>query len=71
MHNNGFTRCAMDNCCYIRNFDESYMILLLYVDDMPIAGSSINEINRIKQQLAEEFEMKDCRNNQTNAWDED
>jgi len=49
----------MDHCCYIKNLDESYIILLLYVDDMLIAGSSINEINLVKQQLAKEFEMKD------------
>lgn len=59
MHKNGFTRCEMDHCCYIKNLDESYIILLLYVDDMLIAGSSINEINLVKQQLAEEFDMKD------------
>jgi len=59
MHNNDFRRCEMDHCCYIKNVGGSYIILLLYVDDMLIAGSSIDEINRVKQQLAEEFEMKD------------
>jgi len=49
----------MDHCCYIKKIDKSYIILLLYVDDMLIAGSSINEINMVKQQLAEEFEIKD------------
>jgi len=31
----------------------------MYVDNMLIAGYSMTEINRLKQQLAENFEMKD------------
>ena len=49
----------MDHCCYQKKFDSSYIILLLYVDDMLIAGSDIQEINRLKKQLSSEFEMKD------------
>ena len=59
MRNSGFSRCDMDHCCYVKKYDNSYTILALYVDDMLIAGSSITEINRLKQQLAEHFEMKD------------
>ena len=40
-------------------FDNSYIILLLYVDDMLIAGFSIKEINNLKKQLSKQFEMKD------------
>ncbi|KAL8157159.1 hypothetical protein AgCh_002026 [Apium graveolens] len=40
-------------------FDSSYIILLLYVDDMLIAVSNMREINRLKRQMSEEFEMKD------------
>ncbi|WOG90447.1 hypothetical protein DCAR_0209691 [Daucus carota subsp. sativus] len=40
-------------------FDSSYIILLLYVDDMLIAGSNMREINKLKRQMSEEFEMKD------------
>lgn len=32
---------------------------MLHVDDMLIAGSSMREINILKQQLSKEFEMKD------------
>ena len=49
MHRIGFKRCEADHCCYVKSFDNSYIILLLYVDDMLIAGSSIEEINNLKK----------------------
>jgi hypothetical protein len=48
-----------DHCCYVKSFDNSYIILLLYVDDTLIAGSSIEEINNLKKQLSKQFAMKD------------
>ncbi|KAG6689840.1 hypothetical protein I3842_11G194500 [Carya illinoinensis] len=59
MCSNGFTRLQADHCFYMKNFDNSYIILLLYVDDMLVAGSSIEEINKLKKQLSKRFEMKD------------
>ena len=59
MRKSGYNRCEMDHCCYQKKFDSSYIILLLYVDDMLIAGSDIQEINKLKKQLSREFEMKD------------
>uniref|UniRef100_A0A7N2RFG7 Integrase catalytic domain-containing protein n=1 Tax=Quercus lobata TaxID=97700 RepID=A0A7N2RFG7_QUELO len=59
MHRIGFKRCETDHCCYVKSFDNSYIILLLYVDDMLIAGSSIEEINNLKKQLSKQFSMKD------------
>ena len=47
MHRIGFKRCEVDNCCYVKFSDNSYIILLLYVDNMLIAGSSIEEINNL------------------------
>uniref|UniRef100_A0A7N2MUY1 Retrovirus-related Pol polyprotein from transposon TNT 1-94 n=1 Tax=Quercus lobata TaxID=97700 RepID=A0A7N2MUY1_QUELO len=52
MHRIGFKRCETDHCCYVKFFDNSYIILLLYVDDMLIAGSSIEEINNMKKDKA-------------------
>ena len=52
MHKIGFKRYEADHCCYVKFFDNSYIILLLYVDDMLIAGSSIEEINNLKKQLS-------------------
>ena len=59
MHRIGFKRCEANHCCYVKSFDNSYIILLLYVDDMLIAGSSIEEINNLKKQLSKQFAMKD------------
>ncbi|RVW83869.1 Retrovirus-related Pol polyprotein from transposon TNT 1-94 [Vitis vinifera] len=59
MHRIGFKRCEADHCCYVKSFDNSYIILLLYVDDMLIAGSDIAEINNLKKQLSKQFAMKD------------
>eukprot|EP00253_Pinus_taeda_P034030 PITA_34030 len=36
-----------------------YIILLLYVDDMLVAGSNMQEINVLKRKLANSFAMKD------------
>jgi hypothetical protein len=36
-----------DHCCYGKNFGNSYIILLLYMDDMLVAWSSIDEINKL------------------------
>ncbi|RVW27659.1 Retrovirus-related Pol polyprotein from transposon TNT 1-94 [Vitis vinifera] len=55
----GFKRCEADHCCYIKSFDNSYIILLLYVDDMIIAGFGIEKINNLKKQLSKQFAMKD------------
>lgn len=49
----------MDHCYYIKRFDNSYIILLLYVDDMLVIGSSMQKINNLKDMLSKEFKMKD------------
>ena len=59
MHRIGFKKCEADHCCYVKFSNNSYIILLLYVVDMLIAGSSINEINNLKKQLSKQFAMKD------------
>ena len=48
-----------DPCCYFKKYTDSYVFLLLYVDDMLIAGSSMREINNLKTRLCAAFEMKD------------
>ena len=55
----GFSRCHGDHCCYVKKLGTSYLILLLYVDDMLVAGSSMDEIVNFKAQLSKEFAMKD------------
>ena len=52
MHRIGFKRCEVDHYCYVKFFENSYIILLLYVDDILIARFSIEEINDLKKQLS-------------------
>lgn len=55
-----YTRSHYDHCVYFRKLrDGSFIYLLLYVDDMLIACKSKLEIDKLKTQLRNEFEMKD------------
>lgn len=44
-----------DHCCYFKKLDISYLILLLYVDDMLVADSSMEEISNLKAKLSKDF----------------
>jgi len=58
----GYNKLNVDPCAYFKRFDESdYTILLLYVDNMLVAGFNKDRIKELKVQLAREFEMKDLR----------
>lgn len=59
MSSNGFTRCQADHCCYAKKFDNIFIILLLYVDDMLVVGLDIQEIINLKRKLLKQFTMKD------------
>lgn len=39
--------------------DSNYIILLLHVDDMLVVSVNLDEINKLKKQLSNEFEVKD------------
>ena len=56
----GYNRCHYDHSVYFKRLDDGkYTILLLYVDDMLIAGCNMQEINVLKRKLANSFAMKD------------
>ena len=59
MLSQGFKRSNYDSCVYLKTVNGSTIYLLLYVDDMLIAAKSMSEINELKKQLGNEFEMKD------------
>ena len=60
MSEQSYTRCHFDHCVYLkRKHVGSYIILLLYVDDMLVAGSNTQEINVLKRKLENSFAMKD------------
>jgi len=56
----GYRQCENDCCVYVRSLDdESFIFLLLYVDDMLIASNHLRDVNELKSLLSKEFEMKD------------
>ncbi|GJZ17424.1 retrovirus-related pol polyprotein from transposon TNT 1-94 [Tanacetum coccineum] len=56
----GYNRLHENPCAYFKRFgNNDFIILLLYVDDMLVAGPNKDRINKLKAQLAREFEMKD------------
>lgn len=56
----GFLRSNYDNCVYMNGYKSfEQIILLLYVDDILIAGKSKAKIHALKNDLSSEFEMKD------------
>ena len=60
MSEQGYTRCHSDHCVYLKKQnDGSYIILLLYVDDMLVASSNMQEVNVLKRKLANSFAMND------------
>lgn len=50
---------SLDNepCIFIRNSDDHKIIIALYVDDMLVAGSNVNETNVVISLLSKEFHM--------------
>ena len=59
MISQGFKRSNYDRCVYLKTVNDSTIYLLLYVDDMLIAAKSMSDIDELKKQLSNEFEMKD------------
>jgi hypothetical protein len=55
----GFIRLHADNCIYIKHKDNSICIVLIYVDDIAIAGSTIHVIDKIKNEFKNRYKMKD------------
>ena len=60
MMSHGYNRTTFDNYVFTRKFfDDDFIILLLYVDDMLIIGHDYNKINRLKKELSKSFALKD------------
>jgi hypothetical protein len=53
-------KCHSHHCVYFKKLENgSFIILLLYVDDMLVAGTNMQDINVLKKKLANSFAMKD------------
>ena len=55
----GYIRCQYDNCIYFQQFGDSFIYLLLYVNDILIASKDKSLISSLKSQFNNEFEMRD------------
>ena len=56
----GYNRLNSDYCTYYKRFEgNDFIILLLYMDDMLAAVPNKDRVQKLKAQLAKEFEMKD------------
>ena len=55
---NGFKINKCDKCVYVKNIDNGYVIVCLYVDDMLIIGSNSQMIKSTKKMLSKIFDMK-------------
>ena len=59
MIENGFKTNECDKCIYHMCWNNSHVIICLYVDDLLIFGSNINVIDEAKNVLRSHFDMKD------------
>ena len=59
MTKSGLCKAEKDPCCYFKKYTDSYVFLMLYVDDTLMSGSSMREINNLKTRLSVAIEMKD------------
>ena len=58
--NQGYKKTSSDHCVFFQKFfDDDFLILLLYVDDMLIVGKNKSRIAFLKKELRNLFEMKD------------
>ncbi|GMF31650.1 unnamed protein product [Phytophthora fragariaefolia] len=55
----GFRVSSYDPCLYIKVIDGECVLLLVYVDDVLVTGSSADLIAEVKRQLKSRFEMTD------------
>ena len=54
-----FVRCKSDSNVYLKVINGSLMIIVLYVDDLLITGSSQDEIASLKEAMNQAFSMTD------------
>ena len=60
MGEQGYKKTSLDHCIFAQSFyDDDFIILFLYMDDMLIVGKNASRIDDLKKQLCKSFAMKD------------
>ncbi len=54
-----FKSCYQEPCLYVRHRSSEVLIIVLYVDDLLIAGNSRFSIDSVKKEFSANFKMKD------------
>lgn len=55
----GFKHSSADSSLFVKNKNSSFMAVLIYVDDLIIAGDDLQEIERFKVTFDTQFKLKD------------
>jgi hypothetical protein len=55
----GYTQSISDYSLFTKKFDQHFIAILVYVDDIIITGTSLTEIDRMKHILDTNFKIKD------------
>lgn len=60
MSDNKFNKIIAGNYVFLKKFsNDDFIILLLFVDDMLVVGSSMKMIKELKEKFREKFSTKD------------
>nr|GEW87360.1 ribonuclease H-like domain-containing protein [Tanacetum cinerariifolium] len=59
LNENGFVQSINDYSLFVKNDNGVILVLLVYVDDIVVAGNNIEEISKFKKFLASKFHIKD------------
>ena len=55
----GFVQAAGDPCLYMSTEGEMFLIAIYVLDNILLAGKSIERLNAVKQALSQQFQVKD------------
>lgn len=68
MFRNDFIINDVDKCIYSKQYNDIYVVLYLYVDDILIFERYLNVIEKIKSFLSRNFYMKDFGRSKCHPW---
>lgn len=54
-----FFQSPYDHCLFVKGFDDSFLALLVYVDDILLTGAQEKLIMQVKKFLQDQFTIKD------------